>query len=150
MSPRTPLRLLLVEDNPGDVDLVLEVFADAGLDHVVEVAVDGMEALARLSSVTLPIPDLVILDLNLPKRDGRELLRDIKSDPRLLYIPVVVFSSSEAHGDLTDAYRLHANCFVKKPADLDEFIAAVRGIDQFWMQLVKLPPPGSGMSSDAR
>jgi CheY-like chemotaxis protein len=139
VKTKRPMRVLLVEDNPGDVDLVLNVFATTVVPPQITVAADGEEALEQLQAGTAE-PDLVILDLNLPKKDGRELLHDMKSDPRLCRIPVVVFSSSEAHSDLADAYQLHANCFVTKPPDLDDFIAAVRGIDAFWLRLAKLPP----------
>lgn len=140
MTESRQMRVLIVEDNPGDLDLVMEVLATSALSHAISVAVDGVDAFDQLHSGEL-LPDLMILDLNLPKKDGRELLRDIKGDPRLQHIPVVVFSSSEAKSDLADAYRLRANCFVTKPPDLDDFIAAVRGIGQFWLKLAKLPPP---------
>jgi chemotaxis family two-component system response regulator Rcp1 len=133
------MRVLIVEDNPGDLDLVMQVLSSSSVPHAISVAVDGVDALDQLRGADA-LPDLMILDLNLPKKDGRELLRDIKRDPLLQHIPVVVFSSSEANSDLADAYHLHANCFVTKPPDLDDFIAAVRGIDQFWFKLAKLPP----------
>jgi chemotaxis family two-component system response regulator Rcp1 len=139
MTESRQMRVLIVEDNPGDLDLVREVLSTASVPHAISVAVDGVDALDQLRTGE-QLPDLMILDLNLPKKDGRELLRDIKGDPRLQHIPVVVFSSSEAKSDLADAYRLRANCFVTKPPDLDDFIAAVRGIDQFWLKLAKLPP----------
>ena len=134
-----PAHLLLVDDNPGDVDLVLEVLQASDLPSRVSVAVDGVEALEQLRKPGA-LPDLVILDLNLPRMDGRGVLREMRADPRLRRIPVVVLSSSEAARDLADAYELQANCFVTKPADLDEFFAAVRGIEQFWLRLAKLPP----------
>lgn len=142
MSARrtVPVHLMLVEDNPGDVDLVLEVLNESALAPRVTVAVDGADALDRLRAPG-DLPDLMILDLNLPKKDGRGVLRELKADPRLRHIPVVVLSSSEADRDLADAYQLQASCFVTKPADLDEFFATVRGIEQFWMGIVKLPPP---------
>jgi CheY-like chemotaxis protein len=142
VKERRAMRVLLVEDNPGDVDLVLEVLDDATPPHQITVAGDGVDAMAKLNASTEP-PDLMILDLNLPKKDGRELLRDLKSDERFRRIPIVVFSSSEADRDLRDAYDLNANCFVTKPPDLDDFIAAVRGIDDFWSKLAKLPPRAS-------
>ena len=135
-----PVHLMLVEDNPGDVDLVLEVLSESTQPNRVTVAVDGADALERLRAPG-DLPDLIILDLNLPKKDGRAVLREIKADARLRHIPVVVLSSSEAARDLTDAYELQASCFVTKPADLDDFLAAVKGIEVFWVGLVKLPPP---------
>ncbi len=113
MKERRAIRVMLVEDNPGDVDLVLEVLSASSPPHQITIAGDGVEALAKLNS-TAELPDLVILDLNLPKKDGRELLRDLKTSERFRTIPVVVFSSSEADRDLRDAYDLHANCFVTK------------------------------------
>ena len=138
-----PVHVMLIEDNPGDVDLVLEVLSASPWPNRVTVAVDGIDALERLR-VYSDLPDLVILDLNLPKKDGRAVLRDMKNDPRLRHIPVIVLSSSEADRDLIDAYQLQASCFVTKPPDLDAFFAAVQGIEQFWMVLAQLPPPAAG------
>jgi two-component system, chemotaxis family, response regulator Rcp1 len=135
------VRVLLVEDNPGDVDLVLDVLGASQWPVAVTVAIDGVDALERLAAPG-DLPDLVILDLNLPKKDGRAVLREMKADPRLRRIPVVVLSSSEADRDLRDAYDLQASCFVTKPAELDDFFTAVRGIEQFWLRVVKLPPSG--------
>ena len=133
------VNLLLVEDNPGDVDLILDVLQASDNPSEVTVAVDGEEALVRLRSGA-ELPDLVILDLNLPKKDGRAVLREMKADDALRMLPVVVLSSSEAERDLADAYGLHANCFVTKPTDLDAFFDAVKGIEAFWMRLARLPP----------
>jgi two-component system, chemotaxis family, response regulator Rcp1 len=135
------LHLLLVEDNPGDVDLMLEVLreSDALPQHRVTVAVDGVEALERLRGPG-GLPDLVILDLNLPKKDGRSVLREMKSDDRLRQIPVVILSSSGADRDLVEAYDLGANCFVTKPSNLDDYFETVRGIKSFWLGLAVLPP----------
>ena len=140
MSMRTKpgAHILLVEDNPGDVDLILEVLKQSSPPVKVTIAVDGVDALERLRAPG-ELPNLVLLDLNLPKKDGRSVLREMKEDARLAHIPVVVLSSSEADRDLRDAYGLHANCFVTKPAELDDFLAAVRGIEQFWLRLAKLP-----------
>jgi two-component system, chemotaxis family, response regulator Rcp1 len=135
-----PAHVMLIEDNPGDVDLVLEVLGVSGSPNRITVATDGLVALERLRTYT-DLPDLILLDLNLPKKDGRAVLRDMKGDPQLRHIPVVVLSSSEADGDLTDAYELQASCFVTKPADLDAYVATVEGIEKFWMVLAKLPPP---------
>jgi chemotaxis family two-component system response regulator Rcp1 len=134
-----PLRIMLVEDNPGDADLVLEVLGESPVANQVTVAVDGADALDRLHTPG-DLPHLLILDLNLPKKDGRTVLRELKADPRLRHIPVVVLSSSEADRDRADAYQLQASCFVTKPADLDAFLAAIKGISMFWLGLAKLPP----------
>jgi CheY-like chemotaxis protein len=137
-EPRSrPFRILLVEDNPGDVDLIQEVLAQSEAKREITVAFDGVEALRCLRQG--PRPDLILLDLNLPKKSGREVLGEIKSTEALQNIPVVVLTSSEAESDITDAYRLHANCYVTKPVDLEEFLMAVRSIERFWLGFVKLP-----------
>ena len=137
-EPRSrPFRILLVEDNPGDADLIQEVLAESENKNEIILAVDGVEALRCLREG--PRPDLILLDLNLPKKSGREVLGEIKSTEALQRIPVVVLTSSEAELDLADAYRLHANCYVTKPVDLEEFLTAVRAIDRFWLGFVKLP-----------
>lgn len=137
-EPRSrPFRILLVEDNPGDADLTQEVMAESEEKNEITLAVDGMEALRCLREG--PRPDLILLDLNLPKKSGREVLEEIKSTEDLQKIPVVVLTSSEAEIDLADAYRLHANCYLTKPGDLEEFLAVVRAIDRFWLGAVKLP-----------
>jgi two-component system, chemotaxis family, response regulator Rcp1 len=130
-------RILVVEDNPGDVDLIQEVLGQSEEKHEITVAFDGVEALRCLREG--PRPDLILLDLNLPKKSGREVLGEIKSTEALQKIPVVVLTSSEAESDITDAYRLHANCYVTKPVDLEEFLMAVRAIERFWLGFVKLP-----------
>ena len=131
-----PVLVLVVEDNPGDVDLIRDALSDVNID--LRVATDGVLALEHLRAAT-ELPNFVLLDLNLPRKDGREVLREMKADPRLRRIPVVVLSSSDAERDLRDAYDLGASCFVKKPADLDAFFEAIRGIEQFWGKLVKFP-----------
>ena len=135
------MHILLVEDNPGDVDLVLDAVRDFPCD--VSVARDGIEGLEFLRKegrhVGARAPDLVLLDLNLPKLSGREVLALVKEDPQLKSIPVVILSSSHARPDLLEAYRLHANCFVTKPVDLQDFLAAVGAVAQFWLAVVKLP-----------
>ncbi len=142
-SPRTGrrLRLLLVEDNPGDVDLVTDAMREFPCD--VSVASDGVEALEFLRKegrhAGAVEPDLVLLDLNLPRLSGREVLARVKEDPATRHIPVVILSSSQASRDLLETYRLHANCFVTKPVDLDEFLASVGAVAQFWLEVVKLP-----------
>jgi CheY-like chemotaxis protein len=143
MTPRngTLLRVLLVEDNPGDVDLVVEALRELHCD--LNVASDGAVALETLRrSCTDPgsaLPDLILLDLNLPRVDGREVLASVKRDPALLHIPVVVLSSSRAQRDLLDTYRMHANCFVTKPVDLERFLASVASVARFWLDVVSLP-----------
>jgi chemotaxis family two-component system response regulator Rcp1 len=137
-EPRSrPFRILLVEDNPGDADLIREVMAESEEKNEITLAVDGVEALRCLRE--RPRPDLILLDLNLPKKSGREVLGEIKSTADLQRIPVVVLTSSEAEIDLADAYRLHANCYLTKPVDLEEFLTAVRAIERFWLGVVKLP-----------
>jgi CheY-like chemotaxis protein len=135
------MHILLVEDNPGDVDLVLDAVREFPCD--VSVAIDGVEALEFLRRegrhAGAKAPDLVLLDLNLPKLSGREVLARVKEDPELKHIPVIVLSSSHARPDLMESYRLHANCFVTKPMDLHEFLAAVGAVAQFWFGVVKLP-----------
>ena len=140
----TPIDILLVEDNPGDARLTREALASSTVQNRLHHVQDGEDALAFLKHAgrfdSAPTPDLVLLDLNLPRRHGREVLEDIKGDPSLAHIPVVVLTSSEAEEDVLKSYRLHANCFITKPADLDELTRVVKGIEQFWFTLVKLPP----------
>jgi CheY-like chemotaxis protein len=135
------MHVLLVEDNPGDADLVIDAVREFPCD--VSVASDGVEALEFLRKegphAGAREPDLVLLDLNLPKLGGREVLARVKVDPGLQHIPIVILSSSHAERDLFDAYRLHANCFVTKPVDLHEFFASVGAVAQFWLSVVKLP-----------
>lgn len=135
------LRVLLVEDNPGDVDLVSDAVREYPCD--LSVATDGVEAMEFLRKEGrhggAVEPDLVLLDLNLPRLSGREVLAHVKADPALKHIPVVILSSSQARHDLLETYRLHANCFVTKPVDLDEFLASVGAIARFWLEVAKLP-----------
>ncbi len=138
-----PIDILIVEDNPGDARLIKEVLnanKDSYRLHIVE---DGVEAMSFLqqkgkSSYT-PRPDLIILDLNLPKKDGREVLAEIKSDDNLKLIPVVIMTTSQAEEDILKAYSLHANCYITKPLELDQFINSIKSIVEFWFALVKLP-----------
>jgi chemotaxis family two-component system response regulator Rcp1 len=137
------IEILLVEDNPGDVRLTLEAFKTAKVANHLTVVNDGVEALAHLrrqgpyvNSVT---PDLILLDLNLPKKDGREVLAEIKTDERLRKIPVVILTTSAAKEDIARTYSSHANCYITKPVDLDEFFRVVKSIEDFWLTLVKLP-----------
>ena len=137
---RLPIEILLVEDNPGDVDLVIEILKESTTPTHVSVAVDGEEAMAFLRRDGAPRPDLVLLDLNLPKKDGREVLAEIKADPRLVHTPVIILSSSNAARDLLQAYQLHASCFVTKAVDLEEFFTVLRAVTSFWLNTVILPP----------
>ena len=140
------IEVLLVEDDPGDVLMTREAFEEHKLRNRLNVVSDGAQALAYLRReapfADAPRPDLVLLDLNLPKRDGREVLAEIKDDPDLQQIPVVVLTTSQADEDIVRSYRLHANAYVTKPVDFDRFIAVVRQIDDFFVGVVKLPPRG--------
>ncbi|KAB1986083.1 response regulator [Streptomyces triticiradicis] len=139
----TPIDVLLVEDDPGDELMTREAFEDNKIGNTLHVVRDGEEALdflyRRAAHADAPRPDLILLDLNLPKYDGRQVLEKIKSDPALSHIPVVVLTTSAAEEDILRSYRLHANAYVTKPVDLDQFIAAVRQIDDFFVQVVRLP-----------
>ena len=138
-----PVEILLVEDNPGDVRLIKEVFKDAKILNNIHVAIDGETALQFLLSqgkyVESPRPDLILLDLNLPKMDGRELLSEIKKNGKLKSIPVVILTTSTAEEDIRDTYSNHANSYITKPVDLDRFIKVVKSIEDFWLSIVKLP-----------
>jgi CheY-like chemotaxis protein len=138
-----PVNILLVEDNPGDVRLTVEVLKEAKVLNTLEVAEDGADALAFLRNEgrynEKPKPDLILLDLNLPGMDGRELLAIVKEDPELKRIPVVILTSSDAESDIVKTYDLHANCYVTKPINLDQFISVVKSIESFWLTVVKLP-----------
>lgn len=138
-----PLEILLVEDNPGDVRLMREALGDGLGTTTLSVVNDGVAALALLrregAFAAAPPPDLILLDLNLPKMDGRQVLAAIKGDPRLRRIPVVIFTTSADERDVLGSYDLGANCYITKPADLDQFIATVRAIEQFWLTVVTLP-----------
>jgi CheY-like chemotaxis protein len=142
----SPIEVLLVEDDPGDVLMTQEAFEEHKLRNRLTVVADGDEALAYLrregryaNAVT---PDLILLDLNLPRRDGRQVLAEIKKDEQLGRIPVVVLTTSQADEDILRSYQLHANAYVTKPVDFDRFIAVVRQIDEFFVSVVKLPPRG--------
>ena len=138
-----PIEILLVEDSPGDVELTEEALRDAKVRNNLSVARDGEEALTFLRRegrfADAVRPDLILLDLNLPKKDGRQVLREIKADPALKRIPVVVLTTSAAEQDILKTYELHANCYVTKPVDLDQFITVVQSIEDFWLAIVKLP-----------
>jgi CheY-like chemotaxis protein len=137
------VEFLLAEDNPGDVRLTLEAMRESKIRNNINVVPDGMEAMAFLRKqgkyADVPTPDVVLLDLNLPKKNGCEVLADIKSDPKLKRIPVVIITSSEAEQDILRTYDLHANCYVTKPVDLDQFIKVIQSIESFWLTIVKLP-----------
>jgi len=143
-APR-PIAILLVEDNPGDARLVREALKSAGIDSLLTVARDGEEALDLLRGIhparEAVRPDLILLDLNLPRKDGRELLAEIKQDPSLQRIPVVVLTSSAAAQDIRTAYELQANSYIVKQVSLEEFTKAIASIHHFWLSLVTLPPP---------
>jgi CheY-like chemotaxis protein len=138
------IEILLVEDNPADVQLTIEALKDAKLNNHLSVAEDGVEAMAFLRKegkyAAAPRPDLILLDLNMPRRNGREVLQDIKSDNSLKTIPVVILTTSEAEQDILKSYKLNANCYVTKPVDFYQFMKVVKAIEEFWMCIVKLPP----------
>ncbi|MEU3205290.1 response regulator [Streptomyces cyaneofuscatus] len=142
-TPVQPIEVLLVEDDPGDELMTREAFEDNKIRNTLHVVRDGQEALdflyRRGEHTDAPRPDLVLLDLNLPKYDGRQVLEQIKGDPELSLIPVVVLTTSSAEEDILRSYKLHANAYVTKPVDLDQFIAAVRQIDEFFVTVVRLP-----------
>ena len=145
MNPlaRKPFHILLVEDSPADVLLTKEALADSKLLVELHVAEDGIQAMEFLRhsgpSSEAPTPDLVLLDLNLPLKDGREVLAEVKADPHLRSIPVVVLTTSQAEEDVLRAYGLHANCYITKPVDFESFVNVVRSIQQFWFSIVTLP-----------
>jgi chemotaxis family two-component system response regulator Rcp1 len=143
MNART-IEILLVEDNPGDARLTLEAFKEGKMLNNIRVVPDGVEALAYLRKESprytgCSTPDLILLDLNLPRKDGREVLTEIKADERLRRIPVVVLTTSAAEEDIARAYASHANCYITKPVELEQFLDVVHSIDSFWLSLVKLP-----------
>ena len=135
--------ILLVEDNPGDTRLVIEAMREAKLENYIHVVEDGIEAMQFLRREgrfgDAPRPDLILLDLNLPKKDGRAVLAEVKADPVLKRIPVVVLTTSQAEEDVLRAYDLHANCYITKPVDMEQFMKVVAQIDEFWIRLVTLP-----------
>lgn len=142
-SVSQPIEVLLVEDDPGDVLMTQEAFADYKVANKLTVVTNGEDAIAYMRKTgkfaDAPTPDLVLLDLNLPRRNGREVLREIKEDPELRSVPVVILTTSEAEEDVIASYLLHANAYVRKPVDFDQFVAAVRAIDDFFITVVKLP-----------
>jgi chemotaxis family two-component system response regulator Rcp1 len=139
-----PVTILMVEDNPGDARLALEALKDAKVRVGMIVAGDGVEAMAFLHHEgqysKSPHPDVILLDLNLPRKDGREVLAEIKADAHLRHIPVVVLTTSQSDKDILDSYNLHANCYIVKPVGLDQFMQVIRAIEGFWLEVVRLAP----------
>jgi len=142
-----PIEILLVEDSPGDANLALEALETSKVRNTVSVVGDGEEAMAFLRGTGKHAgasrPDLILLDLNLPKKDGREVLEEIKTDDDLKRIPVVILTTSQAEEDILRSYNLHANCYITKPLDLHQFIRVVKAIEDFWLTIVRLPPHGA-------
>jgi CheY-like chemotaxis protein len=138
-----PIEILLVEDNPGDVRLTIEALREGKVLNRLTVARDGEEAMAALRRqgrfANARRPDIILLDLNLPKKDGREVLEEIKEDPNLMVIPVVILTTSQDEQDVLKSYKLHANCYITKPVDLPQFLAVVKAIEDFWFTVVVLP-----------
>ena len=139
-----PIEILLVEDNPGDVRLTVEALKDGKVSNRLSVVGDGVEAMAFLRRegrfANAPRPHLILLDLNLPKKDGREVLAEVKQDPNLKRIPVVVLTTSQAEQDILRSYELHANAYITKPVDFEHFMGVVKSVEDFWLTIVKLPP----------
>ena len=139
-----PIEILLVDDNPGDIRLTQEALKESKVLNNIHIVEDGMEALEFLRKEgrfkNVITPDIVLLDLNLPKRNGREVLADIKADDCLKKIPVVILTMSRAEEDILKSYALHANCYITKPVDMDQFVKIVRSIENFWFSIVRLPP----------
>ena len=142
-----PIEILLVEDNPGDADLAREALEGSKFHNDLHVVDDGEKAMAFLRRegpyADMPRPDLILLDLNLPRKDGRQVLAEIKSDDYLKRIPVVILTTSRAEEDVIKSYNLHANCFITKPIDLNQFLHVIRSIEDFWLSIVVLPPDGA-------
>jgi CheY-like chemotaxis protein len=147
LERRTPMSVLLVDDDPGDAVLVREAFARAKVRNDVVVVSDGVLALAHLRDPAMQTPDLVLLDLNLPRKDGREVLAEIRADAALTHLPVVILTTSEAESDIRRSYELHANAYVSKPTDLGRFVEVLREIDAFFASVVKLPSRAGGLGS---
>ena len=144
MTPLPPIEILLVEDSPADVRLAQEALKEAKVLNNLSVVDDGIKAMQFLRKeapyAKAPRPELILLDLNLPRKDGREVLGEIKSDPELRRIPVVVLTTSHAEGDILRAYNLHCNCYITKPVDFQQFLLVVKSIEDFWLTVVRLPP----------
>ncbi|MBP6672735.1 MAG: response regulator [Bacteroidetes bacterium] len=135
-----PITILLVEDNPGDSRLIKEVFKDGKVANSLIIAKDGIEALTILKDPSKVFPDLILLDLNLPRKKGLDVLEEVKSDPNLKRIPVIVLTTSNDERDILKSYDLHASAYLTKPVDLNEFITVIRNLENFWLTLVKYPP----------
>jgi two-component system, chemotaxis family, response regulator Rcp1 len=146
LSQSKIIDILLVEDSPGDVRLTIEALKEAKVANRLSVVTDGVEAIDFLQQKgaykNAARPDLILLDLNLPRKDGREVLAEIKNDPKLKHIPVVVLTTSRSESDILKAYDLHANCYIAKPVDFKQFMVVVQSIENFWLTVVKLPPNG--------
>ncbi len=144
MATSRPIEILLVEDNPGDVRLTKEALKENKINNNLNVVGDGVEALDYLKKkgkyAKNSRPDLILLDLNLPRKDGREVLTEIKKDEGLKRIPVVILTTSSAEEDILNTYNLHANCYITKPVDLEQFLKVVKSIEDFWISIVRLPP----------
>lgn len=143
MNTFNSVNILLVEDNPGDVRLTKEAFKEAKVNNNLHIVSDGVEAMDFLRRngkyIGAPRPDIILLDLNMPKKNGREVLAEIKADPDLMRIPVLVLTISQAEEDILRSYNLHANCYIQKPVDINKFIDVVKSIEGFWLTIVKLP-----------
>jgi DNA-binding response OmpR family regulator len=143
-APSRPAEILLIEDNPGDVELIHEALQSGKVLNRISVATDGEAAMAFLNRASgfedAPHPDLILLDLNLPKKDGFEVLKEVKAHPTVSRVPVVILTSSQAERDILKSYDLRASCFISKPVEVDEFLAVVRSTGEFWLTLVRLPP----------
>lgn len=146
-SKMKPVEILLIEDNQGDVRLTFEAFKESKIINNLNVVYDGVEAMAYLRNEgqfrDKPRPELILLDLNLPMKDGREVLAELKKDEDLRRIPVVILTTSEAEEDIFKTYDLYANCYITKPVDMEQFIKVVKNISEFWFSIVKLPPNGN-------
>jgi two-component system, chemotaxis family, response regulator Rcp1 len=138
------VEILLVEDNPGDVRLTREALKESKIRNNLSIVRDGVEAMAFLRRegdfTRAPRPDIILLDLNLPRKDGREVLHEIKEDDKLKRIPVVILTTSDDEHDILESYNLHANCYITKPVDLNRFVTIIKNIEDFWLTIVRLPP----------
>lgn len=143
VTAHEPIEILLVEDNPGDIRLTQEVLKEGRMGNRLNVVEDGEQAIAYLTRqapyTDVSPPDLILLDLNLPRRGGLEVLEMVKTNPTLRHIPVIIFTTSQAEEDITNAYNLHANCYITKPIDLEQFAQSIKSIEDFWLAMVQLP-----------
>ncbi len=145
-----PIELLMVEDNLGDARLTMEALKDAKVHNVIHHVEDGIEAMDFLHKqgkyADVNQPDIILLDLNLPRKDGREVLEEIKTDPKLKQIPVIIMTISQAAEDIIQSYNLYANCYITKPINLDQFMKVIKSLEDFWLTIVKLPPKGQSVA----